>query len=86
MKAISCAQCGSNRFVIKNGYRMCTYCNSRYAVSALEMPLKESSIVLNEDVQRLLNKCREDPVNARRYANLILDIDPGNAEALRIIR
>jgi len=26
-------------------------------------------------------KCRTDPANARRYAKLVLDLDPTNAQA-----
>ena len=44
-----------------------------------------SSIALDDDVERLLKKCRTDPKNARRYANLILDIDPDNAEVYKYL-
>ena len=44
-----------------------------------------SSIALEEDIAVLLKKCREDPKNARKYANLVLDIDPGNAEAKKYL-
>ena len=46
---------------------------------------KDSNIDLNSDVERLLDKCRTDPGNRRRYASLILDIDPTNAEAIQFL-
>ena len=44
-----------------------------------------SPIALDDDIARLLKKCESDPRNARKYANLILDIDPDNEEALKYI-
>ena len=45
------------------------------------MPV-QSQISVNSDVERLLEKCRTELWKARIYANLILDIDPGNQELL----
>ena len=45
-----------------------------------------STIDLDDDVSRLLAKCKREPKNARKYANLILDIDPDNQEARRYLR
>ena len=42
-------------------------------------------ISLDSDIERLLKKCKEDPKNARKYANLILDIDPDNTEAYKYL-
>ncbi len=44
-----------------------------------------SGIALENDISRLLSKCKEDPVNAKKYANLVLDIDPHNVEALKYV-
>jgi len=52
---------------------------------AEDLAMKESTIAINDDISMLLSKCRDDPDNARRYASLILDIDPGNSEALRYL-
>ena len=41
---------------------------------------------LDDDVAKLLRKCRENPARARKYANLILDIDPDNPEALKYLK
>ena len=46
---------------------------------------KNSSITLDNDVERLLKKCRSEPQNAKKYANLVLDIDPTNREALNYL-
>lgn len=50
------------------------------------MPKTETVIALEDDIQRLLEKCKQEPWKARRYANLILDIDPGNKEAIQYLR
>jgi hypothetical protein len=42
---------------------------------------KASVISVSSDIEALLQKCREDPRNRKRYAGLILDIDPTNPEA-----
>lgn len=41
-------------------------------------------ISLNSDIERLLNKCKTDPKNKRKYINLILDIDPDNTEIYKV--
>jgi hypothetical protein len=60
---------------------VCAYCRSRYTKPSTDSAVKESKVSLNSDVERLLEMCRREPVNATRYANLILDIDPTNREA-----
>ena len=57
-----------------------TFADAHHAV--LSYSGVQSTIALDDDVKRLLEKCKTDPKNARRYANLILDIDPDNEEAL----
>lgn len=42
---------------------------------------KATTIGLASDIDTLLKKCQEDQVNRRRYANLVLDIDPTNQQA-----
>ena len=42
-------------------------------------------VSLEDDVQQLLQKCKMNPANARRYANLILEIDPNNKEAMKYL-
>ncbi len=86
MKLIYCARCGSSDFDRDGGYMVCKYCNARYAIEQGDLGVKQSTISVNSDVQALLNKCRMDPRNAKKYANLILDIDPNNREALRYLR
>jgi hypothetical protein len=46
---------------------------------------KISTFSLTDDIKMLLQKCRDDPANARRYASLVLDIDPSNEEALHYL-
>ena len=81
MKLLSCEKCGGSDFFELNGYRICRYCRSKYSLHAEDFLTQGSNIALNDDIRMLLKKCRDDPANARRYANLILDIDPSNAEA-----
>lgn len=81
MKSISCRGCGSVEFEEANGYSVCAYCQTKYLPNKQEPALLESSIELHSDIEILLRKCRSDPSNSRRYANLVLDIDPHNQEA-----
>lgn len=82
---IVCKNCGAPSLTSKGGYLVCDYCGAKFAISEEEAPVKTSTIDLNDDVTRLLKKCEEDPLNARRYINLILDIDPTNSEVLKYI-
>lgn len=82
MKEIVCTQCAGREWIEQNGFRTCAFCGTKYRLTADDYAVLSSDISLNGDVQRLLQKCKEDPINARKYANLALDIDPGNAEAL----
>lgn len=79
MKQIICESCGASDFLEKAGYRICQYCGTQYHINS------KSLISLNDDIENLLQKCKREPRNARRYANLILDIDPTNKEALKYL-
>lgn len=86
MKLFTCDKCGSSDYIERNGQRICSYCRSKYAMQTDDFLPSNSTIALDDDVSILLQKCRADPTNARRYAELILDIDPGNAEARKYLR
>lgn len=79
MKLIMCECCGADDLQEKDGLIVCNYCGSKFKKPA------SSTIALNDDIQRLLDKCKKEPGNARKYANLILDIDPTNKEALEYL-
>lgn len=81
MKLIDCRSCGSTEFFEDDGYSICVYCQSKYVPLSGDAPAPESVIELKSDVEVLLEKCKVDPINRRRLANLILDIDPHNQEA-----
>jgi len=85
MRKIDCSRCGSNEFDEKSGYRICLYCGTRYQLTSEDLTLRNSSIDLDSDIERLLQKCRNEPQNAKRYANLILDIEPSNKEAKKYL-
>ena len=80
MTRIVCEACGANDWTEADTYRVCNFCGSKY-----QLLRGESEIALDDDVQRLLQKCRTDPARAGKYANLILDIDPTNKEARKYL-
>lgn len=85
MKMVVCENCGSTEIVDMGGFRMCSYCRTKYLLQQSDAVPRASHMALNDDIARLLQKCRENPREASRYANLILDIDPNNAEARRYL-
>ena len=69
---------------------VCEYCGTTMTITKNEQAMLSgnttaSGISLSDDVERLLRKCKAEPKNARKYANLILDIDADNAEALKYL-
>ncbi len=86
MVALLCERCNGNSFDLINGYRVCSYCGTRYLVDNQELLQSSTSISLGEDIQNLLEKCRLDPANAKKYANLILDIDPSNLDVYKYLK
>ena len=85
MKKVVCKSCGSNDLYKENGYMVCRYCGTRFLITDDDKPAKESNIALEEDVAILLNKIRQNPERASKIATRILEIDPNNAEAKRIL-
>ena len=86
MKIVICERCGGGEFDDRDGYRICQYCNTKYLITPEDVTQKESSIALDNDIKMLLQKCRDDPANAHRYASLILDLDPGNVAAVKYLK
>lgn len=85
MKKLVCSACGANEFDVIDGKYKCLFCGTYNYFSKDEIPTKDSVIDLEDDISRLLLKCEEDSVNAKKYANMILDIDPNNSKALKYI-
>lgn len=79
----TCVNCGADSFIFKDGYKICKYCNTR--VKNNEPKVSASEISLQSDIDILLQKCKDDPARARKYAGLILDIDPTNREAKKYL-
>lgn len=85
MDAIECPNCGSAEFEKEDDFFLCVYCRSKFLSANRSVAKGDSVIGLSSDVQALLEKCEVDPANRRRYANLILDIDPHNQEAQKYL-
>ena len=85
MTKLSCENCGSNELVEEKGYLVCRYCGTRHRILPEERAAPHSTIAWKEDVAVLLQKCREDPARASKYAERILEMDPGNLEARRYL-
>lgn len=81
VKRVVCPNCGADDFVMKGGYKVCSYCDAKFEVETK----KSVAVTLEDDIQDLLQKCKMNPAGARRYANLILEIDPNNKEALKYL-
>lgn len=80
MKLIECKKCGSNELFDEGGHVVCAFCRLRYIPQQVDQPSPGTGISISDDIRQLLEKCETDPSNRRRYANLILDLDPSNAE------
>lgn len=85
VRKVICPNCGADEFFMKDGYKICSYCDSKFIPSIEDKPRKGVTIALDDDVQVLLEKCKREPFRARKYANLILEIDPDNEEALKYL-
>lgn len=83
MNSINCTKCGSTDFTLFDDFYVCDFCKSKHIP---EVKVKETIIGIQSDVEVLLQKCKDDPSNRRRYAGLILDIDPTNTEAHQYLR
>lgn len=96
MESLTCKNCSATGLSLDNGVWVCEFCGSTFLATAeeqsayskgvgLSTPAASSQISLTDDVERLLQKCKTDPKNARKYANLVLDIDPDNEEVLKYL-
>ena len=81
MKRVICPNCGADDFFMKDGYKVCSYCDAKFEVETK----KSVAVTLEDDIQELLQKCKLYPWNARKFANLILEIDPNNREAMKYL-
>lgn len=91
MKALICSNCGSTKLSEDGKFWVCSYCGTTLLkdadeIAATQINSTRSEVSLDNDVSILLEKCRKDKKNAKKYANLILDIDPHNQEALKYLK
>ena len=84
MKQKTCPNCGGNEFRIEGRQGICQFCESVFDLGADEVK-RNSSIAINEDVEALLEKCRENPFMAKRLVHLILELDPNNTEIFKYL-
>lgn len=76
-----------NEFDYVGKIAICRSCGSKYALEKDDVARQASThIALDDDVARLLAKCEAEPAHARKYANLVLDIDPSNTQALKELK
>lgn len=85
MKVVECSRCGSKELLAADGYLQCLFCRSRFELPEQNTAKKDTAINVLGDIQKLLKKCEDDPVNRIRYASLVLDIDPTNEEASKYL-
>jgi hypothetical protein len=85
MRVVDCRRCGSKELIEEDGFIVCTYCQSKFVPQSDDLRPMESTIGIVSDIERLLTMCRAEPHNQRRYASLVLDMDPTNAEARRYL-
>ena len=91
MKNIECKKCKSVDFEKINNSLRCIYCRTIYIDDTdiekkfLKNNAPNSTIEIDEDILLLLDKIQREPWNRNRYANMILDIDSTNEEALKIL-
>lgn len=81
MKIVNCTGCGSKELIEEDSVIVCVYCQTKYFPDPSHTVRSSTVIGVSSDIGALLQKCREDPANAQRYASLVLDLDPTNAEA-----
>lgn len=86
MKLVECSKCRSNDLFEENGYMVCSYCRMKFVPSTNDLPNPGSAISVYDDIRDLLEKCKNDPSNRRRYASLILDLDPTNREVAQYLQ
>ena len=81
-----CAYCGSKFLKEKKSEQLSNTGISFSNETSLNKSLGNltGGISLNSDIERLLQKCKTDPKNKRKYINLILDIDPSNTDIYKI--
>ena len=92
MKNIECKKCKSVDFERVDNALKCIYCRTTYVDETgigknfLKNNTSNSTIEIDEDILLLLDKIKREPWNRNRYANMILDIDPTNEDALKMLR
>lgn len=88
---MQCEKCKSVDFERVNGAMKCIFCRTTYVAGSkaeknfFKNNASDSSIEIDEDILLLLSKIKKEPWNRNRYANMILDIDSTNEEALEIL-
>lgn len=85
MTEIVCRSCGSNDLTEIDGFMICNYCGTRHVMSKDEKGQKQVVIDWSDDVSRLIQKSKDEPERAKKYAERILEMDPNNEYAKKLL-
>ena len=80
-----CNYCGS-KFIIDESNRVATHHKDSLRNDIeINRTVTQKNTSLRSDVEQLLAKCKANPRRARKYAILVLEMDPTNKEALKYL-
>ncbi len=85
MWQFTCENCGAKEYTLEKNNLICSYCHTRYKIQKGDPFSFGAKIDLVDDINMLVSKCIKEPHNAKRYANIILEMDPYNQFARRYI-
>ena len=91
MQSIECSSCKSRDFEEQDGRLACVYCRTVFisrknTKGSRSSENSSSSIEINEDIIRLLEKAKAEPWKAKNYAELILEINPNHEQAQKMLK
>ncbi len=85
MWQFTCENCGSKEYTVQKKKVICAYCHTCYKAQKGDPFTFGAKIDLMDDINILVSKCIKEPHNAKRYANIILEMDPYNQFARRYV-
>lgn len=85
MLQFNCMNCGSHEYTISKNKLVCCYCRTNYYIEKANHH-DDTRIDLLDDISRLVSKCISEPHNAKRYSEIILEMDPYNRFAKHYLK